>query len=205
MSSMTAACEERADFAGLLDELTPEQWEYPSLCEGWRVRDVVAHVFSFDELSRTQLIGRFLRGRLSVRRINALGVAGYAGYTPDQLRAVVHAHLQPRGLAAGFSGMIAMLDGMVHQQDVRRPVNLPRVIPPERLRAALNFARYAPPIRGAWRARGLRLVATDLDWSYGGGAEVYGTGEALLMAMAGRAAALGDLTGPGKTTLVERI
>lgn len=203
--SIQMAHDERADFASLLDALTPQQWEQPSLCEEWRVRDVVAHAFSFDELSRTELIGRFLRGRFSVRRINALGVARYAGSTPDELRALVRAHLYPRGLTAGFSGLIALLDAMVHQQDIRRPLNLPRIIPPARLRAALDFARYAPPTRGAWGARGLRLVADDLDWSHGRGAEVHGTGEALLMAMAGRTAALGDLTGPGKTTLAERI
>lgn len=205
MSTMTMAYEERADFAGLLDELTPQQWEHPSLCEGWRVRDVVAHAFSYEELSRGQLLGRLLRGRLSVRRINALGVADYADHTPEQLRALVHAHLRPQGPTASFAGLVALLDGMVHQQDIRRPLNLPRVIPPERLRAALGFARYAPPIRGAWRARGLRLVATDLDWSHGRGAEIHGSGEALLMAMAGRPAALEDLTGPGKSTLANRI
>ncbi len=205
MTIMAMACDERREFAALLDELTPQQWEHPTLCEGWRVRDVVAHAFGFDELSRSQLIGRFLRGRLSVRRINALGVAGSAGRTPEELRTMVHAHLQPSGLTTGFGGKIALLDGMVHQQDIRRPLNLPRVIPPERLRPALDFARYAPVVRGAWRARGVRLVVTDLDWSHGRGAEVHGSGEALLMAMAGRGAALDDLTGPGKSTLAQHI
>ncbi len=53
--------------------------------------------------------------------------------------------------------------------------------------------------------RGLRLVATDLDWSAGNGPEVTGTGDALLMAIAGRPAALADLTGPGVATLAERV
>ena len=84
---------------------------------------------------------------------------------------------------------------MIHQQDIRRPLRLPRTIPAERLRAALDFVRYAPTIRGAWRARGVRLVATDVDWSHGKGPEVRGTGEALLMIMAGRPDALADLDG----------
>src|SRR5438309_5203225 len=33
--------EQRCD---LLDGLTDAQWETPSLCEGWRVREVVAHL-----------------------------------------------------------------------------------------------------------------------------------------------------------------
>jgi hypothetical protein len=48
-------------------------------------------------------------------------------------------------------------------------------------------------------------VATDLDWAHGKGPEVSGPGEALLLAMAGRPAALSELTGPGKTILAQRI
>jgi hypothetical protein len=94
---------------------------------------------------------------------------------------------------------------MIHQQDIRRPLAIPRVIEPQRLRVALDFALTAPRILGAWRARGVRLVATDLDWSHGKGDEVRGTGEALLMAMAGRRAALDDLEGPGKAKLAQHI
>jgi hypothetical protein len=68
----------------------------------------------------------------------------------------------------------------------------------------LDFSLYAPTIRGAWRARGVRLVASDSDWSHGKGAEVRGSGEALLMAMAGRRDALKDLSGPGTTDLARR-
>ena len=67
------------------------------------------------------------------------------------------------------------------------------------------LCRFAPTIRGAWRARGVRLVASDVDWSHGTGPEVRGTGEALLMAMAGRLAALDDLDGAGKAKLARHI
>jgi uncharacterized protein (TIGR03083 family) len=114
-------------------------------------------------------------------------------------------YAEPQGLTAGFGGRIALTDGMIHQQDIRRPLGIPRTIPPDRLRAALDFAKYAPRILGALRARGVRLVATDLDWSHGRGPEVRGNGEALLMAMAGRRAALDDLDGPGKAKLAQHI
>jgi hypothetical protein len=82
---------------------------------------------------------------------------------------------------------------------------MPRRIPSERLRTALDFARYAPTIRGAWRARGVRLVTDDLAWSHGRGPEVRGSGEALLMMMGGRRAALDDLSGPGQPKLAQRF
>ena len=205
MTAMQLARAEREEFAAFLEQLSPEQWQAPTLCERWRVRDVAAHVISYDELTTGGLMKRFLKGGLTVDRTNAVGVADYAEWTPEQLIALLRKHADPHGLTAGFGGKIALTDGMIHQQDIRRPLGLPRTIEPQRLRVALDFARYAPTIRGAWRARGVRLVATDLDWSHGKGPEVSGGGEALLMAMAGRRDALADLTGPGKDQLAKRF
>jgi uncharacterized protein (TIGR03083 family) len=204
-STEQMARDERAEFADFLEGLTPQQWDSPTLCESWRVRDVAIHTVSYDELSTVGLVGRFLKGRLSTGRINAIGVADYADRSPEQIVALIRSCTEPHGLTGGFGGRIALTDGMIHQQDIRRPLGLPRAIDPERLRTALDFAGFAPTIRGAWRVRGTRLVATDLDWSTGKGNEVRGTGEALLMAMAGRRAALDDLEGPGKVKLASRI
>jgi uncharacterized protein (TIGR03083 family) len=204
-SAQQMARDERVEFASFLEGLTPEQWDSPTLCDQWPVRDVAIHTVSYDELSTAGLVGRFLKGRLSTDRINAVGVADYADRTPEQIVAMIRANVEPRGLTGGFGGKIALTDGMIHQQDIRRPLGLPRTIDPERLRTALDFALYAPLIRGAWRARGLRLIATDLDWTHGNGLEVRGSGEALLMAMAGRRVALDDLDGPGKAKLAQHI
>jgi uncharacterized protein (TIGR03083 family) len=204
-STMEMACAERRDFADFLVSLTPEQWDHPSLCSGWRVRDVVAHAIGYDELTTSELASRFLRGAFVVNRINALGVGELAAREPQDLIQTVRDHVRPRGLTAGFGGMIALVDGMIHQQDIRRPLGKHRTIPTERLRAVLGFALYVPLVRGALRARGVQLIATDLDWSHGRGPSVHGPGEALLMAMAGRPDALGQLEGQGKAILAQRL
>ncbi|MGH3675870.1 MAG: maleylpyruvate isomerase family mycothiol-dependent enzyme [Mycobacterium sp.] len=202
---MQMACEERQDFADLLAGLSPDQWEQPSLCEQWRVRDVAAHVLSYEELSRWGLVKRFAKGGFLPHRVNAVGVAENATRSPEQLTELARASIRPRGLTAGFGGMIALVDGMIHQQDIRRPLRIPRAIPPERLRAVLDYALTVPAVRGAKRSRGVRLVATDLDWSHGSGPEVRGPAEAILMAMAARPDALEDLTGPGESALARNI
>lgn len=115
------------------------------------------------------------------------------------------AHPRPHGLTAGFGGRIGLLDALVHQQDIRRPLGLPRVVPAERLAVALPFALVAPPIAARPRVRGLQLVATDVDFAAGSGPQVRGPGEALLMAVAGRADALGALSGPGAGLLAQRV
>ena len=204
-STKEMARDEREAFASFLDGLTPQQWNSPTLCELWTVREVAIHTVSYDELTTAGLVGRFLKGRLNTDRINAIGVADYSDRSPQQITVLIRSYAQPHGLTGGFGGKIALTDGMIHQQDIRRSIGLPRTIDPERLRTALNFARFAPTIRGAWRARGVRLVASDLDWSHGRGPEVRGPGEALLMAMAGRRAALDDVDGPGKAKLAQHI
>jgi uncharacterized protein (TIGR03083 family) len=179
------ARDERVDLADFLATLRPDQWDIPSLCTGWRVRDVVAHMISYDELDARGVLRRFTRGRFLLTRANTVGVNEYAR-PPAELLALLREHLKPRGLTTGFGGLVALTDGLIHHQDIRRPLGMPREVPAQRLLPVLRFALTAPPIRGGWRAWGLRLVATDLDWTFGRGPEVRGRGEALLMAMAGR-------------------
>jgi uncharacterized protein (TIGR03083 family) len=204
-SWMEMAREEREEFATLLDGLTPQQWESPTLCDAWRVRDVVAHTISYEQLSRPQLVARMAKGFLPGGDANAIGVAEYTGESSAELTALMRKYAEPRGLTASFGGRVALTDGMIHQQDIRRSLGIPRTIPAERLLVALDFAKYAPRLLGAWRARGLHLAATDVDWAHGKGPEIRGSGEALLMAVAGRADALKDLNGPGKAKLAQRI
>jgi uncharacterized protein (TIGR03083 family) len=196
---------EREDFAAFLETLSPQQWEAPTLCERWNVRQVAAHAISFDELRGGALVRRFLKGWLRVDRINQVGVDDYASHTPAELIALIRTHAEPHGMTAGFGGRVALTDNMIHQQDIRRPLGLPRTIDDRRLRVALDFALNSPTIRGARRTKRLHLVANNLDWSHGDGAEVRGPGEALLMAMAGRRDALKDLDGPGKDDLADRL
>lgn len=205
MTALDLAREEREDLADFLAGLTPEQWAHPSLCAGWCVREVAAHVVSFEEMTPRELTARFVKGRLQMDRINGLGVTDLAGNSTEQLITLLRDNAEPKGMGAGFGGRVALTDNMIHQQDIRRPLGLGRTIPAERLSAALDFVRYSPTIRGALRVRGVRLIATDSDWSYGKGPEVRGPGEALLMVMAGRPAALRDLEGAGTSTLVARL
>lgn len=205
VDAMRLARDERADLADFLSGLSPEQWDAPTLCSRWRVREVVAHIISYDDLSTLGLVGRFARGRLLPDRVNELGVRRFDALDPDELLAEFRSHLDPVGLTAGFGGRVALVDGLIHHQDIRRPLGQPRDVPVERLAAALPFARSAPPIGAFWRARGLRLVATDLGWVAGRGLVVEGPAEALLLAIAGRAHAVDELSGAGQARLAARL
>ena len=193
---------ERADLADFLATLTTEEWDAPTLCSQWRVRDVVAHMFSYEDLSMLGLVRRMAKG---AGKANAAGVAELRDRSPDELLALVRDHLDPRGLTARFGGRIALADGTIHHQDIRRPLGRPRAIPAERLRVVLDFAKTAPTIKAKSRIAGLTLHATDLDWQTGDGPLVEGSGESLLMALAGRSGVTSELSGPGVATLAGRI
>lgn len=200
---MSMARDERADLAEFLATLTPQQWDEPSLCSGWTVKDVVAHMVSYEELGTLGLLKRFAKGWIV--RANQVGVDEFAGLSGQQLLDFLRAHLQPRGLTAGFGGMIALVDGTIHHQDIRRALGRPRRVPADRLVRVLGLVPGNPRIGAGRRIRGLRLRATDVDWEHGRGPGVTGPGEALLMAMAGRPAALADLDGPGLDRLAARL
>jgi len=203
---MTMAHAERADLADFLATLTPQDWEAPSLCSKWTVKDVVAHVISYEELGALGLVKRFAKGWVVLaNQVNQVGVDEFAALSPQQLLDFRRNHLQPRGLTAGFGGMIALVDGTIHHQDIRRSLGRPRSVPADRLERVLGLVPGNPRLGAGRRIRGLRLRATDIDWAHGDGPEVTGPGEALLMAMSGRRAALADLSGPGLATLAKRL
>ena len=106
---MKMAHAERADLADFLATLTPSEWQSPSLCYKWNVKDVVAHVVSYEHLTKLGLVKRFLKG--GIVRTNEVGVAEFAPMSTTELLDFLYAHLEPRGLTAGFGGMIALVDG----------------------------------------------------------------------------------------------
>jgi hypothetical protein len=112
--------------------------------------------------------------------------------------------------ARGRCNRVNFGEMMIHQQDIRRPVGLARTIPADRLSWALNYCMTrtgsASLGSGSRKLRkDLRLVATDIDWSAGQGAELRGPGEAILMAINGRGEVVDDLDGPGVEVLAGRI
>ena len=98
----------------------------------------------------------------------------------------------------------------IHQQDIRRPLDLPRDIPTPHLQALLDcgltrLGDFGLGAKSRRHAAGLHLAATDTDWSAGFGPPVAGPAEALLMAVNGRREALANLTGAGGTILADRL
>jgi uncharacterized protein (TIGR03083 family) len=200
---------ERTEFADLCDTLTPEQWDAPSLCAKWRVRDVVGHVAGGANLSMGRAMVTLARyGFRLGPMLEATAIQ--AGSAPTaQLAREMRDTIGVRKTPPGVKPEGTLTDNIVHQQDVRRAIDAPRTVAPDRLRVALDATKDVTNslLPGKKRIAEISLRATDMDWSAGtpGAPEVAGPGEALLLAMAGRPAALADLSGPGVDTLRVRI
>lgn len=196
---------ERLSLADLLDDLTPEEWETPSLCAGWRVQDVAAHL----TLSQTGVLRaayETLRARGNITRMIHDTAVRQAQLPVDQYGTLLRAMAGSRKTAPGVTYLEPLIDILVHGQDIAIPLGRTRPMPPAA--AATAADRVWPtlwPFRAERRLRGFRLTATDYAWSAGQGRQVEGPIAAILLLLTGRPAALPHLSGPGLAALEARL
>jgi uncharacterized protein (TIGR03083 family) len=202
---------ERADVRDFLAPLTPEQWNAPSLCQGWRVRDVAVHLLVDEPLEQLGVVRALVKAatfKFSVHRINEWWIARNRERATSTIVAAFDGPWRPGRISKMLGPGVGMRAVVIHHQDMRRALEIPRAVPEERLRAALDAVltpRGSTNLGSYERATGLRLQADDINWSWGNGPEVSGTAEAILMAVAGRPSALADLSGEGLPVLAERV
>ena len=195
---------ERQALIADLTELTAEQWQRSSLCTGWTVHDVLSHLLSLAKMNPPRFLTRFAAAGFNFNRYTANQVARERSPAPqDTLRAYAEVAARtsaPPGPMASWLG-----EAFVHGEDIRRPLGIVRAYPLEAVVLAIEFfARSNLVIGGRDRIAGLRLNAEDAGRQIGDGVEVRGSAISLLLAAAGRPAALADLDGPGLPLLASR-
>jgi uncharacterized protein (TIGR03083 family) len=204
--------DEVADIGRLLHELEDTEFDTPSLCDGWAVRDVLGHMALGHTTSMGTMTGRIAKYGFNVTKASFNeSKTLFAGKSADEIQHfwddVMVADHPRRGISRVIPNRVNFLDHLVHNQDMRRPTGHSRQVPEDRLRRALELVRTegSPMFNPKRNVAGLKLVATDIDWSGGDGPSIEGAGEALVLAAAGRKAALADLSGEGVTTLSGRL
>jgi uncharacterized protein (TIGR03083 family) len=188
----------RHQFADRIASLHETAWDVPSWCEGWRVRDVLAHLVRNAEATPLSLTGDLMRGGFrpdysvskAAKRLGDLPVPELA----DRLRTAADERLR----AGGSSKAFGMGDVLVHSADAFRPVGLPVDASPEVAASVLDaYWGKARMVVHAAPHRGRRLLATDLDWVRGNGPDVRGRAIDLVLLVANRRQVLSCLEGPG--------
>ncbi|MGH3954265.1 MAG: maleylpyruvate isomerase family mycothiol-dependent enzyme [Mycobacterium sp.] len=193
--------QEKRDLAALLRTLSPQDWDAPSLCAGWRVRDVLAHLL-YDGTSLPKYLYEVVRVGGSADKLNQLYIDRARGWSTDTLLTAFESTIE-RSYSAKIQPKLVLADLLIHQQDIRRPLNHPRQVPDGTLRTVLD--NPDPFIHSKRRLIGLRWTATDMEWTYGDGPEIRGPAEAIVMAVGGRPSALAELSGSGMEVLRSRL
>lgn len=188
-----------AERRALIDDLSrldESHWQHPSLCDGWTVHDVTAHLVDVATATRLGFILDMARARFDFDRQNDRGITRSLGASPWETLARL------RRVASRTSGPPAPLDTRIveevlHGEDIRRPLGIHRDYPQEAVvRSLRQQARMPASFGGAKElVAKVRLTATDADLSIGDGPDVVGPALALLLAISGRHVALDELSG----------
>lgn len=188
---------QRAELAEVLAGLPGPSWDEPTLCAGWRVREVVAHItmpFRFSgrrfalELAKSR--GRFneMADRLARRDAAVLSSAELA----EAVRSNTGHPWKPPG--GGYAGALA--HDLIHGLDITVPLGLARLVPEERLRPVLPASPDDRSVKFfGTDLDGIELRATDMDWGLGSGVPLTGAGADLLLVLCGRTLPPGRLSG----------
>jgi uncharacterized protein (TIGR03083 family) len=193
----------RLRIAGQLASLSPAEWDAPSLCRGWRVRDVAGHLSVVPTITTWQMLAVAPRAGFNPHRVNTLVAVRHGSARTDAIVSEIRAHAASRGTAKSLDARNALFDVIVHSQDIALPLGREFGIPVELSRTALDRVwAMGWPFHARRRLRGLTLRATDTDWTVGTGPEVTGAALSLLLLLTGRTAtAAPALRGPGVAAL----
>ncbi|SDC87396.1 TIGR03083 family protein [Geodermatophilus telluris] len=172
--------------ATLLAAAPAETWDAPSLCADWQVRHVVAHVTMPARLTPEQFGAEMAAAGGDFTRVSDTVAARDASLPIathlDALRSpVLHAWQPPGGGAAG-----ALSHAIIHSLDVTVALGRPPVAPVEAVVAVLDHLAAADGAYFGIDLTGVRLEATDTDWSRGSGDVVRADSGALLALLSGR-------------------
>ncbi len=196
MDLTTVIAAERRELADLLDGLPDEQWDAPTLCAGWRVREVAAHMSMGFRYSFPKVAAELVRAGGSLHRMtDRLARRDAAAASPRQLAAFLrdnahHPWTPPVGGLASALG-----HDVVHGLDITVALGHDRRVPEDRLRVLLDHVTARSARFFGADLAGIQLRATDLDWSFGTGTPLTGAGADLLLVAFGRKLPAGRLHG----------
>ena len=195
---------ERAALAADLEGLEASRWDTPSLCEGWTVRDVLAHMTATAKISVASFLPKLIGSGFSLTKLQAKDLDIERGSSPadtlSRFKAEVHATKHPPGPTDTWLG-----ETIVHGEDIRRPLGIGHAYPTGALVRVADSYKGSNLVMGAKRrVAGVTLRATDCEWTHGTGPEAVGPLASLLMVLAGRMSAVADLSGDGVSILSTR-
>lgn len=187
-----------------LADLSDEQWWLPSLCPGWDVHDVLAHLVDTARTGRLSFVRDLVAARGDFDRANERGIRRVKQRDPQGTLAALR---DAAGLTRTPPAHLAtrLVEAIVHGEDVRRPLGIAGSYPEPAITQSLAYQLRTPVSFGGGRERaaGLHLVDRASGTAWGEGAAVTGDALDLLLAVSGRPVDRARLDGEGAPLLVE--
>jgi uncharacterized protein (TIGR03083 family) len=191
-----AVVAERTELAAMLADLTPEQWAAPSLCAGWRVREVVAHMTMPFRMSAASFAMGMVRARGNFHRMADRQARRDTGRLSDEeLLASLRDNAEHPWRPPGGGIVGALSHDVIHGLDISVGLGLDRRPPASRVRIVLDSMTGKNIRYFGTDLSGVRLEADDLDWSLGQGTPLRGSAADLLLVVCGRRIPAALLTG----------
>ncbi|AFU01441.1 maleylpyruvate isomerase family mycothiol-dependent enzyme [Nocardia brasiliensis] len=182
-----AIIDERAELAELLTGFDRAAWDAPTLCRGWRVREVVAHITVPFRLTGTRFAVEFVRAGGNFDRIaHRIARVDAAAMPSGELLKSLWDNVGHPWRPPGCGAVHALGHDIVHGLDITVALGLDRKVPHDRLRLVLDLINPRCIEFFGTDLTGVELRADDLDWSYGTGAVVTGNAQDLLLVACGR-------------------
>jgi uncharacterized protein (TIGR03083 family) len=184
---------ERARLVDLLATLTEDEWNHPSLCALWRVRDVAAHVISSADSTTLDVAVAALRSGGNFNRLVDRMARRQGARPPAEILDRYRRSATSRARPPLTKPLDPLVDVLVHSQDIAIPLGRdhPMPIEPAREAAAFVWSRGFP-YDAQRKHAGTRFVATDVDFTAGEGETVEAPIAAILLRMTGRQPAWTD-------------
>ncbi|MFD7233855.1 maleylpyruvate isomerase family mycothiol-dependent enzyme [Streptomyces syringium] len=196
MDITTAIAAERRELAALLDGLPVESWDAPTLCAGWRVREVAAHMSLGFRYSFPQVAWELVKARGSLDRMtDRCARRDAAVLSTGELAAALADNADHPWKPPTLGIEAALGHDVVHGLDISVALGLGRRVPEDRLRILLEGIDSRTLTFFGADLDGVQLRADDLDWTFGTGTPLTGAAQDLLLLAYGRRLPPGHLRG----------
>lgn len=205
--ALDAVRTERLALCDVLDTFDASQWSTASLCDGWTVAEVVAHLTTSTRTGFREMMTSMIKARFDFDRAEADRAREIAG--EHEAAALVQWLRVDAGSskhAPGSSTLDQLLDVIVHAQDISRPLGVEHLVVPARAIPALEHALASRWYGAKKRFADVRLAASDTAWTSGAGERTVEAPLAdLLLLATGRPAGLDTATGDAVELVAARL
>lgn len=200
--------QQRRAVADVLATVSEDEWASPSLCDGWRIQELAAHLTMPFRVSNPRFFLSLIGAGGNIAKVMDRFARAHSGESPEKLIAYLRDNAESRFVPPTFPNAASLNEIVVHGFDIAIPTGRHIEVPEDVSRPVLDYlvsskVGYVHSTRGL--AEDVHLVSSDSSWSWGSGPEVRGTNFGLIMMLARRPIGFEHVRGEGVEVIRRRL